>query len=160
MKGTSCAPTTRMRKINRVSTPVAWRRGFSGTRCLLGVLVCGFSLPGAASMGHAGKKQPKPPIAAVRIAEGAVVNGEKKPVQGAIVYLENPLSLDIKSYLSDGNGHFHFSQLAPQTDYEVWAEQDGIQSKHKFISQFSNHTRFDFNLILDANKKKKLFGIL
>ena len=98
--------------------------------------------------------------AVVRIAQGQVVNGAKKPLEGAIVYLENPASLNIKSYLTDASGHFHFAQLAAQTDYEVWAEQNGVQSKHKFISQFSSHTHFDFQLTLDPDKKKKFLGFL
>ena len=96
----------------------------------------------------------------MRVAQGQVVNGAKKPLENAIVYLEDPTSLTIKSYLTDASGHFHFSQLAAQTDYEVWAEQNGTQSKHKFISQFSSHNRFDFQLTLDPNKKKKLLVFL
>ena len=118
-------------------------------------------LLGSASLdSHAADKKPRPPVAVVRVAEGEVVNGAKKPLEGAIVYLENPISLDVKSYLTDAKGHFHFTQIAPQTDYEVWAEQNGTQSKHKFISQFSSHTHFEFTLVLDPDKKKKLFGIL
>ena len=93
------------------------------------------------------------------IAEGRVVNHAKAPVANAVVYLENPNSLAIKSYLTDNNGHYHFNQLAPQTDYEIWAEQNGVESKHKFISQFSSHTHFDFTLQLNP-KKKKVLGVL
>ena len=75
---------------------------------------------------------------------------------GAVVYLENPKSLDVQSYLSDSKGYFHFSQISPQTDYEVWAEQNGVQSKHKFISQFSNHIAFHFTLKLMPERKKFL----
>ncbi len=102
------------------------------------------------------KKKTQPPIARVHVAEGQVINHEKTPIDGAVVYLENPKTLDVKSYLTDKNGHFHFSQITPQTDYEVWAEQNGEQSKHKFISQFSSHTHFIFTLKLDAKGKKKL----
>ena len=111
--------------------------------------------PGA----YADKHAKKPTIAVERIAQGQVINNAKQPVTGAIVYLENPTSLQIKSYLTDNNGHFHFTQLAAQTDYEVWAEQNGVESKHKFISQFSSHTHFDFKLKLTP-EKKKLLGFL
>ena len=88
-----------------------------------------------------------------------MVNGEA-PAAGAVVYLENPTSLAIKSYLTNANGGFHFNNISPQTDYEVWAELNGVQSKHKFISQFSNHTKFDFTLKLESKKKRKLLGFL
>jgi protocatechuate 3,4-dioxygenase beta subunit len=90
--------------------------------------------------------------------DGTVVNAANAPVAGAVVYLENPRSLDIRSYLTDDQGHYHFEQISPQTDYEVWAEQNGIQSKHKFISQFSSHVNFHFQLKL-APQKKKFLGI-
>lgn len=98
-------------------------------------------------------------VVAQRKVEGQVVNGDKAPVQGAVVYIENPKTLDVRSYLSDAQGHFHFSQVAPQTDFEVWAEQNGVQSKHKFISQFSSHLNYNFILKLEAKKKKKFLGI-
>ncbi len=92
--------------------------------------------------------------------DGIVINGAKAPIAGAVVYLENPKSLDVQSYLTDAQGHYHFSHIAPQTDYEIWAEQNGHQSKHKFISQFSNHIQFHFTLTLIADQKKhKLLGI-
>lgn len=88
--------------------------------------------------------------------DGIVVNGAKAPVAGAVVYLENPKSLDVQSYLTDAQGRYHFSQISPQTDYEVWAEQNGVQSKHKFISQFSSHVSFHFVLKLTPAKHKFL----
>ena len=118
-------------------------------------------LLGIAPTGVWADKHGKRPVTVVqRIAEGFVINGARQPIEGAIVYLENPTSLDIKSYLTDGKGHFHFTQLAAQTDYEVWAEQNGVQTKHKFISQFSSHNHFEFTLKLVPEHKKKLLGIL
>ncbi len=100
--------------------------------------------------------QAKPAIR--HTVDGVVVNAAKAPLAGAVVYLENPKSLDVQSYLSDGQGNFHFTHISPQTDYEVWAEKNGVQSKHKFISQFSNHAHFHFNLKV-APERKKFLGI-
>ena len=92
--------------------------------------------------------------------DGIVIDGAKAPIANAVVYLENPKSLDVQSYLTDAQGHYHFSQIAPQTDYEIWAEQNGRQSKHKFISQFSNHTQFHLTLTLIASgKKHRVLGL-
>jgi hypothetical protein len=101
--------------------------------------------------------QAKPAVQ--RTLTGQVINGAKAPVAGAVVYVENPKTLDVRSYLSDGSGKFHFSQIAPLTDYEVWAEQNGVQSKHKFISQFSSHTHFNYILKIEPEKKKKFLGL-
>lgn len=103
-------------------------------------------------------KQHKVKPAVDIIAIGKVLHAGA-PVEGAVVYLENPKSLTIKSYLTVANGGYHFSNLSPETDYEVWAEQNGIQSKHKFISQFSSHSKFEFTLKLEPEKKHKFLGI-
>ncbi len=122
---------------------------------MLGLCATLLCAPGADAAGH--PRKPKPIVEIV--AAGKVVNGET-PAAGAVVYLENPTSLAIKSYLTNANGGFHFNNISPQTDYEVWAELNGVQSKHKFISQFSNHTKFDFTLKLESKKKRKLLGFL
>lgn len=124
-------------------------------RWVLGALLAAGFLPVAHAARH-----PKPVKAAVElVAKGQVVH-DGTAVNGAVVYLEDPKSLAIKSYLTADNGQFHFSNIAPQTDYEVWAEQNGVESKHKFISQFSSHTSFVFTLKLEPAKKHKLLGIL
>lgn len=129
-------------------------------QCFLPFVLSAVLLLISPGTGFCADKHAKRPTVVQRIAQGFVVNGAKQPIEGAIVYLENPTSLDIKSYLTDNKGHFHFTQLAAQTDYEVWAEQDGVQTKHKFISQFSSHNHFDFTLKLVPEHKKKLFGLL
>lgn len=154
-----------MRKSSRAGREApAWRsvlvprgsRGVLRDAFLLGALAL---LPGGA---HAQKHSKHAAAKAVPdiVAEGHVVNHAKAPVANAVVYLENPNSLAIKSYLTDQNGHFHFNELSPQTDYEVWAEQNGVESKHKFISQFSSHTKFDFTLRLNPGHGHKLLGFL
>ena len=111
---------------------------------------------------HADKHRHQPKPAVELVAAGKVV-GNNAPAEGAVVYLEDPKSLAIKSYLTEANGQFHFSNISPQTDYEVWAEQNGVESKHKFISQFSSHTKFTFTLKLQPKTKRtkrKLLGFL
>lgn len=169
MKTRTPAPPTRMRtnSLNSQSKLVgqsqtrprvsSGRRGSVTLPCLFFLLCTG--AVGCAA--RTNKHRPVPPIIAVRIAEGHVVNDDNQTVEGAVVYLENPTSLAIKSYLSDAKGNYHFSQLAQQTDYELWAEKDGTQSKHKFISQFSSKTHFvvPLKLDIDPDKRKKFLGI-
>lgn len=115
------------------------------------------ALLGFAFSPHAVQAQAKPAVR--HSVDGTVVDAARKPIAGAVVYLENPRSLDVQSYLSDNQGHFHFNHISPQTDYEVWAEQNGVESKHRFISQFSSHIAFHFTLKLAPGAKKKFLGI-
>ena len=152
---TAIAATTTTRTNSLSSLHRIWGRMPNGTALLsLAVLLsCGASLAPRSALAQA-KVATRPSV------EGNVINGARTPVVGAVVYLENPKSLDVQSYLTDDKGYFHFSHISPQTDYNVWAEQNGVQSKHKFISQFSSHTHFHFILKLTPEKKKKLLGIL
>lgn len=154
MRMTAIATTT-TRTMSSLSSPQLSARRLPHGKALLQsavLLACGASLA------------PRPASAQARITtrpsvEGHVINSAKVPVVGAVVYLENPKSLNVQSYLTDDKGYFHFSHIAPQTDYNVWAEQNGIETKHKFISQFSSHTHFHFTLKLTPEKKKKFLGI-
>ena len=132
-------------------------RAAIGTRitCRLRLCISGAALSsGLLLLPCALRAQTKPALH--HTVDGTVLNGAKAPVAGAVVYLENPKSLDVQSYLTDAQGHFHFNQIAPQTDYEVWAEQNGIQTNHKFISQFANHINFHFTLKLTPYRKRFL----
>jgi hypothetical protein len=44
--------------------------------------------------------------------------------------------------------NFHFTQLNPDTDYEIWAEHQGARSKSKSISSFDSRKNFNFTLKL------------
>ena len=121
------------------------------------MLLLSIALPLVPAAGAAKHTRKTKPIVEI-VAQGKVVNGGA-PASNAVVYLENPISLAIKSYLTGPTGEFHFNNLSPQTDYEVWAELNGVQSKHKFISQFSNHTKFSLTLKLETKTKHKLLGI-
>ena len=140
----------------RHRTAPAQRSRLSGSLFAIAALL---GLVFFSSMAHAKSKKNQPPAPAVRFVEGNVVSHAKVPVENAIVYLEDPKSMAIKSYLTDSKGYFHFTNLAAQTDYEIWAEQEGVQSKHKFISQFSSRARFAFTLKLDPKQKKKFLKL-
>ncbi|HEX5285105.1 MAG TPA: carboxypeptidase-like regulatory domain-containing protein [Bryocella sp.] len=82
----------------------------------------------------------------LRTVEGMVCRDDGKPVQGAVVYLQDSKSLAVKSYLSDAQGRFHFRQLSMSADYDLWAEMNGKRSKTKSISQFNSKPDLSYKL--------------
>lgn len=82
----------------------------------------------------------------LRTIEGTVCGEDDKPVQGAVVYLQDSKSLAVKSYLSDAEGRFHFRQLSMSADYDLWAEMNGKRSKTKTISQFNSKPDLTYKL--------------
>jgi hypothetical protein len=84
----------------------------------------------------------------LRTIEGMVSRKDGAPVQGAVVYLQDTKSLAVKSYLSDGQGQFHFRHLSMSLDYDLWAELNGKRSKTKSISQFNSKPDLRYRLKL------------
>jgi len=87
-----------------------------------------------------------------RIAEGSVVSKTDAPLPGAIVYLKDTKSNAVKTYIADKDGHFRFGELSQNTDYDLWAENNGLHSKHKGISYMSSKNDYNFTLKIDTEK--------
>ncbi len=91
-----------------------------------------------------------------RIVEGKVVNKDGGPIGGAVVYLKNSRSNNIRTYIADEDGHFRFGELAQDTDYELWAESSAVRSKSRQISSFDNENKFYFVLKVSVAKSASL----
>jgi Carboxypeptidase regulatory-like domain len=97
-----------------------------------------------------------PPVAmaqsGLKIVEGKVVDSGNRPQPGAIVYLENTKTTDIKSFISTADGSYHFGQLSRDVDYQIWAEYQGRKSATKTISSFDSKKLLDYQLKVDTGK--------
>ncbi len=83
-----------------------------------------------------------------RTVSGTVLSAASTPVAGATVFLKNEKTKAIRSFTSIENGHFQFSQVNKDQDFDLWAEKDGKKSSVKTVSSWDSRTDFVADLKL------------
>ena len=84
-----------------------------------------------------------------RTLDGKVLDKSGAAIKGAIVYLKDDRSAQVRSAISLEDGSYRFVQLTQNTDYELWAQIDNRKSKTRSISSFDSRNNFTFNLQID-----------
>lgn len=85
-----------------------------------------------------------------RSVNGQVVDKAGNLLPKAVVYLKNTKTLQVRTYIADDSGAFHFQGLNTNTDYQIHAEQDGVSSPVRTISLFDS--RKDVQITLKIPK--------
>jgi hypothetical protein len=85
-----------------------------------------------------------------RLLTGQVMNARDRPLANAIVYLKNTKTLAVKTYIADTHGMYRFASLAPNIDFEIFAEYRGKRSDTKTLSSFDNRGQSTINLRIDT----------
>jgi Carboxypeptidase regulatory-like domain len=86
-----------------------------------------------------------------RTVQGVVTTVDGTLAVGAEVQLKNTKNLQIRSYVTQKEGTYFFHGLAPDVDYEVKAQYQGVWSEVKTVSSFDS--RKDVNRDLKIGKK-------
>jgi hypothetical protein len=88
----------------------------------------------------------------LRTVNGSVIDHSENPVPSSVVYLKNLRSQAVKTYIADDSGHYRFSGLDPNVDYEVHAEKGDLTSSNRTVSSFDSRKDIEVILKLDKNK--------
>ena len=106
----------------------------------------------AASHTPAQTKDQKRAEAQLRTVHGSVLDKAENPVPSSVVYLKNLKTQAVKTYIADDTGHYRFSGLDPNVDYEIHAEHADATSPTRTISNYD--TRRDIEATLKLTRKK------
>ncbi len=85
-----------------------------------------------------------------RMLTGKVLDKRDNPVIDAVVYLSNTRTHAVKTYIVGPDGTYRFPELAPNVDYEIYAQYKGQKSDTKAVSQFDDHKQINIVLRIDT----------
>ncbi len=100
-------------------------------------------------------KKEKRQAATERIVQGTVRDAEDHAVNGAVVQLKDTRSLQVRSFITQQDGAYHFSGLKVDNDYDLKADYKGMTSGWKTLSVFDSRKEPVMNLKLDKKSEKQ-----
>jgi Carboxypeptidase regulatory-like domain len=110
---------------------------YSAAACLLAVLACGVL-----------RAQKGAGESTTRTVEGRVTNAENRPVSDAVVQLKNTKTLQIRSFITQQDGNYHFAGLQTDVEYQLKADHGGVSTSWKTLSVFNSKKTPVINLKL------------
>lgn len=91
-----------------------------------------------------------------RVIEGIVLDSKGVPVPNAVVLLKDTKTLQIRSYIAQQDGNYHFYGLSTDVNYQIRAHNGEMTSPWKLVSVFSSrkHVKVDLKLKKKIESKK------
>ena len=108
--------------------------------CVILVLVC---------CGLLGQQRGSKEDTNTRSVRGIVTDSAGHPVAQAVVQLKDTKTLQIRSFITEPDGSYHFAGLSPDVEYELKADHDGASSPKKTLDVFNTRKTATINLKLN-----------
>ena len=89
-----------------------------------------------------------------RSVQGTVTDSSGNPVASAVVQLKDMRSLQVRSFIAQDGGLYHFTALKIDNDYQVKADFNGMTSGWRTLSVFDSRKVAVINLKTDKTEKK------
>jgi Carboxypeptidase regulatory-like domain len=84
-----------------------------------------------------------------RTVQGLVTTAAGQTVAKAVVQLKNTKTLQIRSFITQGDGTYHFAGLSADVEYQLKADHDGASTSWKTLSVFNTKKTAVINLKLN-----------
>jgi hypothetical protein len=98
-------------------------------------------------------KAEKKQAASERVVTGTVRDADGNVINGAVVQLKDVRSTQVRSFITQTNGAYHFTGLKLDNDYELEARYNGMTSGWRTLSVFDSRKEPVINLKLDKQEK-------
>ena len=113
---------------------------------LFTLAVVAVAVPAAAQ--QRGNKQD----ANTRSVSGVVRDTSDAAISGAVVQVKDTKTLQVRSFITQQDGTYHFHGLSTNVDYELKADYNGASSGVKTLSSFDSRPKAVINLKLEPKK--------
>jgi len=111
-------------------------------------------LVSAGLMGQEQTRKEKREEAKLRNVMGMVVDAQDQPANGAVVQLKDMRTLQVRSFITQSDGAYHFTGLRPDIDYQITAKFGDMTAAARTLSIFDNRKEAVLNFKLDKPEKK------
>lgn len=82
------------------------------------------------------------------------MDAQEQPASGAVVQLKDMRTLQVRSFITQNDGQYHFSGLRPDIDYQLTAKSGEMTAAARTLSIFDNRKEAVMNFKLDKPEKK------
>jgi hypothetical protein len=87
-------------------------------------------------------------VGSSRTVTGRVLSSDGETLAGAVVQIKNVRTLQVRSFISQKDGGYHFVRLATDVDHEIFARYRGRFSPKKNVSQFDSSEVVQVDLVI------------
>jgi hypothetical protein len=94
-------------------------------------------------------KQERREEANSRSVMGIVVGADDQPANGAVVQLKDMRTLQVRSFITQTDGQYHFSGLRGDIDYQLTVKSGEATAAPRTLSLFDNRKEAVMNFKLD-----------
>lgn len=90
-----------------------------------------------------------------RMVQGIITDSSGAPVAKAVVQLKDTKTLQIRSFITEADGSYHFAGLSPNVEYELKAQHDAAKTGWKTLSIFNTKKVATMNLKLNKQAEAR-----
>ena len=84
-----------------------------------------------------------------RAVQGLVAGADDQPISGAVVQLKDMRTLQVRSFITQSDGMYHFSGLRADIDYQLTARSGEASAAPRTLSIFDTRKDAIMNFKLD-----------